>query len=135
MSCAKKLLQLALVVLALPSGCKSRVSEDPAWLSKKGELTDIYDMYAMFVKKNQRPPQQAADLTGRGNEQISPAGVRALQKQDAVVFWGVDISSKDSGKVLAYEKDAPSQGGAVLMADGTVRKMSAEDLKAAIGPR
>jgi hypothetical protein len=135
MSCAKKTpLLLALCALALLAwGCKKEGAGDPEWQRKKGELTDIHDLYTIFAKRNERPPKQLSELANRESEMISPGAVRGLQKEEYVVVWGLDVSGKDSGKVLAYEKKALEQGGAVLMANGTVKKMAADALKAALG--
>jgi hypothetical protein len=70
-----------------------------------------------------------SDLASRQYEGIYPGAVHSLKQGKYVVVWGV--KDKDSGTVLAYEKDAPTKGGAVLMADGTVREMTADELKAA----
>jgi hypothetical protein len=56
--------------------------------------------------------------------------VDAHKKGKYVVVWGV--SGTEAGKVLAYEKEAPTKGGAAVMADGTVKTMTADELKAAV---
>ena len=120
----------ALALLTL--GC-SKKAEDPDESRRQGELSQLYQLYAIYVKKNEQPPQQTADLATPANEQLSPSGVRALRSEAYVVIWGVDTRRKDSGKVLAYEKDAPQQGGMVLLADGKSRTMSADELRSALG--
>jgi hypothetical protein len=124
------LLILLAVGLAFVPGCGSRTSEDPTILNQRNDLTEIYDMYNIYMKKNERPPQQASDLLQKP-DQVHSAGMRALKNNDYLVVWGVDVK-KNSGAVLAYEKAALEQGGTVLMADGDIRKMSAEELKAAL---
>jgi hypothetical protein len=118
-------------VSVLPLACgKKDVEGDADTLRRKSELEDIGDMYAMYAKRNQRPPKQLSDLLQKNAEVLNPAGVRALKSGDYIVVWGV--SSKDSGAVLAYEKAAPTQGGLVLTADGKVQTMSADELKGKI---
>ncbi|HTK78257.1 MAG TPA: hypothetical protein VL371_23550, partial [Gemmataceae bacterium] len=68
----------------------------------------------------------------RKYEVMHGLALRALNSGKYVGVWGV--SGKDSSTVLAYAKDAPAQGGAVLMADGSVKNMSAEEAQAAIKP-
>jgi hypothetical protein len=126
---------IALVLSAmslLPIGCSKKEAEsDPETLRIKGELYDIYDMYTMFTKNNGRPPKQASDLLAKNAEIVHPEGVRALKSGGYVVVWGV--SGNDSGTVLAYQKDAPKQGGWVIMADGKPpQQMSADELKGKI---
>jgi hypothetical protein len=53
-----------------------------------------------------------------------------------VVVWGTPIKGEgDAGNdeaVMAYEKAAPTEGGLVLLSAGTVKKMSADELKAVL---
>jgi hypothetical protein len=53
-----------------------------------------------------------------------------------VVIWGASIISPKDGPgssniVLGYEKNVPTSGGAVLMLDGTVKSMTAQEFNAA----
>jgi hypothetical protein len=82
------------------------------------------------VKNHEKPPHQLSDLASKQYESIYPAAIEDLRKGRVIVVW--DVQGKDSGTVIAYEKDVPTQGGAVLMADGTIRQMSADELKAAL---
>jgi hypothetical protein len=117
---------LAVPVLAL--GCSQNKGGGGAEDRSSAVLAEIYECYSMHIKSNQRPPKQLSDLKGyRG---INPAGIDALEKGDYIAVWGVN--EKDPKTVLAYEKDAPKQGGAVLMADGTIKTMTADELQAAI---
>src|SRR5947208_3299465 len=92
-------------------------------------LGQIHDMYLHYLRNHQKGPSQLSDLSKKQYEGVYPRGVAALKQGSYVMVWGVN--SKDSGTVLAYEKDAPTKGGAVLMADGTVKDMTAEEFKAA----
>jgi hypothetical protein len=128
MSLAKKagtlLLFTVLPVLAVGCGGSSSTLSP-----QHNALKEIHEMYGHYVKSQQKAPSQLSDLAKKEYEGIYPGAVAALKQGKYVVVWGVN--SKDSGTVLAYEKDAPSKGGAVLMADGTVKDMTAEELKAA----
>src|SRR5262249_55131380 len=126
----KTLPLLALGVVFLPAiGCKGKMDVDPTVQRQKSELSEIYDMYAHFLKSQDRAPKQLSDLTKKEYEGPFLVGHQALASGKYLVVWGVN--SKDPGTVLAYEKDAPTRGGAVLMADRTVKTMSAEEFKAA----
>ncbi len=62
----------------------------------------------------------------------------AIRKGDLVIFWNVQLlklTAGTSNTVLGYEKDAPARGGLVLMADGSVRRMTAAEFKAAAKPK
>src|SRR5262245_36994256 len=117
----KTALLLSLLAAFLPTlSCSKTAPEgDP----EKAELNDFYDLYTTYLKQHQQPPKQLADLATPEYENISPGAVAAVRSGKYVVVWGV--AGKDSGTVLAYAKDAPTQGGLVLMADGTIKTMSA----------
>ncbi len=52
------------------------------------------------------------------------------------MYWGVGLSdsAEAASTVLAYQKDVPEQGGEVLMQNGTAKKMTADEFKAAAKP-
>jgi hypothetical protein len=50
---------------------------------------------------------------------------------EIVYQWGARIDPAGGETVLAYEKKAPSEGGWVLMQDGTVKQITADEFKAA----
>jgi hypothetical protein len=132
MSFAEKALVLLLALAAFVPGCaKRQAAVDPETAQRDAELTEIYEMIRMHIKNHQRPPAQLADL--QQYKVALPRGHKALEDGRYTVVWGVD--DKGSNTVLAYEKDAPAQGGAVLMADGSVKKLSAEELRTALGSR
>ena len=118
----------AVPVLAV--GCSGKKAAEGDVQRRDSELSEVYEMFATFTKHNQRPPKQLSDLNSKEFQGIYPVGLKALRDGQYVAVWGVDVNGKDSGTVLAYEKDAPKQGGAVLMANGNVKTMSADDLQA-----
>jgi hypothetical protein len=122
------LLLVALSLLA--AGCKGRTSPvDPEIARQDTDLTRLHEIISGYVKNNQRPPKQVSDL--RKYDPIHPGVLPAVEKGTYTVVWGVS-TEKSSTAVLAYEKDAPQQGGVVLLANGTVKKMSADELQTAL---
>ncbi len=121
------MLALLLIVPFLAGGCKGSAPSDPDTELQKGELGHLYEAYFTFVKKNQQPPASVDDLAQF--QTIFPFAIKAVQDGKYQVVWGV--SSKDSRTVLAYETGAAEKGGMVLMADGKIKKMSAQELQAA----
>ncbi|MEO6812209.1 MAG: hypothetical protein ABI353_24130 [Isosphaeraceae bacterium] len=129
----------AAALAALAAGCGSSGSvvvdkDDPMGMSS---LTELGEAYRFYTLKNKRPPQKATEIDEL--EMMSPNGVIAARQGDVVVEWGVnltDVESSEPGavksdQVLAYQKQAPEEGGYVLLLDRTVKKMSAEEFKAA----
>jgi hypothetical protein len=135
MSVCKKasgpLLLLVLPVLIL--GCSKHKLDDPEVAARYGVLRQIHELYSAYAKNYQKPPQKLADLDKKEYEGLYPGTLKAVKDGSYVVIWGVDVSGKDSGKVLAYEKAAPTEGGAVITADCIPKIMSADELKAALG--
>jgi prepilin-type processing-associated H-X9-DG protein len=63
-----------------------------------------------------------------------PDVYQAIGDGRLIVVWGVRLADQPAGaarSILAYEKDAPTRGGNVLMADGSVRTMSLSEFQAA----
>jgi hypothetical protein len=119
---------LALSPLAL--GCSGNKSNDPEALRWQTELGQFHEVYTMFSKRNQRPPKQPSELI-KDYDAIYPEALRSVQNGQVTVLWGT-AAGRGSTAVLAHEKDAPQQGGYVVLGDGTVKKMTAQELQAAI---
>jgi hypothetical protein len=117
---------LLVVLSVLAVGCRGNTQPTAP---KAIGLKEVHEMYQHYVKRNQKPPHQLSDLAKAENEGIYPVTVASLKRGKIVVVW--DIQGNDSGTVMAYEKDAPTQGGSVLMADGTVKQMTAAEFTAA----
>ena len=120
---------LFVVALTLGAGCKGGGKADPQVQAQEQQLKDIQEMYFLFVKEHNKPPTQMPDLANKQFEGIYPATVQALEKGKYEVIWG--INSKDGGTLLAYEKAAAATEGLGVMADGSVRKVTADQVKAA----
>jgi hypothetical protein len=125
----KVTVRLAITIVVLAAvGCGKGVNTMSVADSDKEELIDVYETYSEYLKSNQKPPKQLSDL--KKYEAIHALALRVLRDGKYVVAWGVN--GKDSGTILAYPKDAPTQGGQVLMADGTIKNMSADELKSQV---
>lgn len=109
------------------TGCGGK--EDPAVVREKVEFHEIYRAYQHFVKSQEKPPADVSDLATTQYEMLYPATIKSLQDGKFVVVW--NVQTKDPRTVLAYDKDAAEKGGAVLMADGTVKTMTPLEFAAA----
>jgi hypothetical protein len=129
MSEVKKTIALlvALVVFLPLAGCGKG---NPVVPGSKDNLGQIYELHARYVKNHEMPPRTLADLDTKTYQVTDAGAVQLLKEEKYVLVW--NVSAKDGGTLLAYEKDAPTQGGEVLMADGTVKKMSAAEVQAAV---
>jgi hypothetical protein len=121
-----------LLVLAtlLAPGCRPGKSGAEAFRHGM-ELREIWFMYRGDKRNQGRVPKALGDF--QQYQVLHSAGYQSLKRGECVVVYGVDLRQlPDPGqKVLAYVKDVPQKGGEVIMADGTVKAMSAEEFKAA----
>jgi hypothetical protein len=130
----RALLALLLAALTLALGCSkggpAPEDSDPRQL----RLKQIFQMSKMSKKGNQPPAKTLEDF--RQAEQIFPRGFRALKTGECVFDWAAYANpSAASTAVLAYEKDVPGKGGYVVLLNGTVKNMTADEFKAAQSPR
>lgn len=101
------------------------------------QLREVGDIYRVHCLEKNAPPRKLADLVYY--EQGFPMALIGVRSGDIAVYWGGELSGADqdepgavpSDKVLAYESRVPQEGGYVLLADRTIKKMTAEEFQAA----
>jgi hypothetical protein len=117
--------------LALLSGCSR--SRPPA--EAQPTVTMLQDVDALLRASGgvNRVPNGLGDLGRR--QSMFPRGYEAVKSGDVIVLWGSPLKGEgDAGKaeaIIAYEKNVPDSGGYVLLSAGTVKKMSADEFRAA----
>lgn len=116
---------LALFLAAPLLGCGKATTVAPS--SKKDKLEEVADMLKNVKDQNMKPPASAADL-GTVDPFMPQAGAD-LRSGEIVYTWGAGLTG-GSG-VIAWEKKVPSEGGWVLLQDGTVKSMTADEFKSA----
>jgi hypothetical protein len=97
----------------------------------QAELKELGLAYHTAAATNNRPPASVDDL---GIKQDAPKLYQAIVDGHVVVYWKANPLNAPQGTsntVLAYDSDVPTKGGAVLMMDGSTRKMTADEFKAA----
>jgi hypothetical protein len=93
-----------------------------------GDMQSLADTYKFLAEKKRRPPSKLSDLSEF--EPGMPALWSQLVSGDVVLVYGVGFLAGNQ-EVLAYPKNAETQGGTVLLRDGTVKVMTADEFKAA----
>jgi hypothetical protein len=125
---------LTLVILLL--GC-SGIQQAANRQKRANELKAVGLAYHNFNDTYARGPANAGEIAPF--LQDFPEALQAVQSGDLVVIWGAKIPSDfpegTANTILGYEKDAPTKGGQVLLADASVRPMSAKDFQAAPRPK
>jgi len=93
----------------------------------KDGLDDLAVLLKEFDDQRKRPPAKLADI--EPVEPLHQAAYVGLVRGDIVYAWGTALSGGTT--VVAYEKQAEAEGGWVLLQDGTVRQMTADEFRAA----
>ena len=93
----------------------------------KAKLEEFAQMLRTMAGDKQPPPGKMADLDTA--EPLLPQSAPAFRSGELVYVWGTTLSG--GGAVVAYEKKAETEGGWVLLQDGTVKQMKADEFKAA----
>jgi len=91
-------------------------------------LKEIGLMYHAYHDMNGKGPSGLQDLQQLAS--TCPDGYAGLQSGQFVLIWNVKIPEMVQGTsntVLGHEAAAPNSGGLVLMGDGSVRTMTAQE--------
>jgi hypothetical protein len=115
----------------LLAGCGAEPDNKPMPFDEQG-LKELAAVYRDFSGKNQRGPKSIKELKRKG--QGYPNAIDMVNSGELVVQWGAPLlpAGETADAVLAYFKNAPEQGGRVLMQDGdTIKTMTAREFKAA----
>lgn len=120
LSTPTSILSLLSFVAVLVVGC-GKPDSDPNVDPEKKELGAIYGLYRQYLKINQRPPEQLSDL--QRFKATDPTGMQKVKDGRYVVVWGIKDTKAET--ILAYEKDAPTNGGWAVMANGTIKRLDA----------
>lgn len=129
---------IVLGVLALLSpGCLAKVQQAAERARQSNDLKQLVILYHNFNDSKNRAPASADELMSLAADPQEKSVVQAAKDGKYVVIWGANLGDMAKGgagmsqTVLAYEKDAPTAGGLVAMADTTVNNMTAAEFQAA----
>jgi hypothetical protein len=92
-------------------------------------LKELGEVYKYIATQRGRYPGKPADLDEYSG--ALPAAHTLVNAGSIVVIWGKGYSA-NSKQVLAYEKDAKTNGGLVLLQNGEVRQMMPAELNRAL---
>jgi hypothetical protein len=121
---------LILSLAAAAAGCGGQRAAEAEAAPGQRALTELAGVLPLF----QKPPTKVGDLAPYRD--AAPSAYESVRTGNVVVIWGVAMPGEgDAGKgttdIIAYEKDAPTAGGFVLLHNGTVKKMTADEFKSA----
>jgi hypothetical protein len=134
-----KLLLCACCLALLVAGCGG--PNAPRTVDRVGQdnLTEVGELYRHYQFTKKKSPQKLSDLStlrsmgGNGFEAIRNGNIMLLYNA-TLPDTDEDPGHAESNEVLAYEKDVPQNGGYVLLLNRVVKKMTADEFKAAPRP-
>jgi hypothetical protein len=94
----------------------------------KAALEDLGQGLQLLSEQKEKPPARLEAFASL--EPLIPVAASSIRDGSVVYLWGAAFSPSGE-KVVAYEKKTPTEGGLVLLENGTVREMTAEEFKAA----
>jgi hypothetical protein len=122
-----------LCALGAAAGCSGPGGGRGEQAPQQATLQDVADLIRATTQPNGRGPTKLADLD-RVRE-MYPRGYEAIKSGEVVVLWGTGVKGEGEmakgGEVIAHEKDAPTAGGYVLLTSGEVKRMTADEFRAA----
>jgi hypothetical protein len=120
------------VILGFLAGCGSSHQAGGELTEEATTLQEVNDLLHIAASSG-HPPAKLSDLDR--HKALFPRAYDAVKSGQVVVLWGTPPKGEgEVGKdevVIAYDKDVPTNGGHVLLSAGTVKKMSADEFKAA----
>jgi hypothetical protein len=124
---------MALAELSVSVGCRGQSNRAAQTGGPKPNdgLADLRELLKEAAASKSPLPKNVADL--EPHEGPHPAATAFLQNGSIVYLWGSGIRSDPGADstVIAYEAQAASQGGWVLLQDGSIKQMTADEFKAA----
>jgi hypothetical protein len=117
-----------LVGLGLAVGCGGSDPAKATVAGNKDALVEVGQMLKWLADEHKKPPAKLAEFNRV--EPLVPVASGMIRDGSVVYIWGTPYAA-DSQKVAAYEKKTPTDGGFVLLQDGTVKPMTAAEFGAA----
>jgi hypothetical protein len=95
---------------------------------RMNELLELGDLLKTLAADNKKPPAKLADFAEV--EPMIPGAGPAIRNGEVIYLWGSGYVANGT-VVVAHEKNAPNSGGYVLLQNGTVKQMTADEFKTA----
>lgn len=128
----------AAVIVTVP-GCGDGNTPATEEQFRDTNLLDVGELLRMYQLEKGTAPESFADIQALPSlEMAAPMGFERLRSGEFIVRWGAtlpdtseEIGTTDDEAILAYVKEAPEQGGSVLLLNRTLTTMTAEEFAAA----
>jgi len=123
------------IVITTAGGCSSRAKSEAGERTPADELRELAGVLTLYSGQNGRGPAKPADL--EPYEVGAPLAYRSVLAGDIIVVWGAtmpgegDVKTSGTTAIIAYQKQGPTEGGYVLLHNGTIKQLSATEFAAA----
>jgi hypothetical protein len=116
------------VALFVPVGCSTRpATETGVAAEAPGRIREVYDLLVLHEEQKKHPAHAVQDL--RPYENAYPGGYALVHDGKVSVCWGAPATGAES--ILAFEKQAPAEGGWVVFQGGAIKRLTADEFRAA----
>src|SRR5436305_6143281 len=118
------------LILSASWGC-ARPPQPPPPLSAAQGLAEMPPIYK-YIEYSKIPlPRRPEDFDDFIDSM--PNALARLKSGEYIVAWGIGLSQAPGAadQILAYEKKAPTEGGAVLLRNGTIKEVTVAEFSAA----
>ena len=110
------------------AGCGSERTSGPSANPVKDALADLGEFLKQTANDKKKPPSKLSEM--EPIEPMIPNASVAIRMGSIVYYWGATYNA-DGTKIVAHEKKAPTEGGLVLLENGTIKEQSAAEFAAA----
>ena len=124
-----RIIAVAAILLTGLVGC-GESSDRRGVLSDQGKLAmeDLGQFLNGLPGDGKKPPSKMSEFIPL--EPMAPVVGDMMKSGDVIYIWGSAIIP-NSKSIIGHEKKVETDGGWVLLQDGTVKKMSADEFKSA----
>jgi hypothetical protein len=121
---------LAFVILigSVLTGCGGDRVAGPSANPAKDALADLGEFLKQTANEKKKPPSKLSEMDAI--EPMIPNASVAIRMGTIVYLWGATYNA-DGTKIVAHEKKTPTEGGLVLLENGTIQEQSAAEFAAA----
>lgn len=120
------------LVFAAVMGCSPSANQAPASpeQSRESVLHELANLLRTAAGTQAKIPAKVSELAPFSAG--GPLAYDAVQKGDIIVLWGASLPGEGDAAsapeaIIAHEKVAPTEGGYVLLQNGQVKKVTAQE--------
>lgn len=115
----------AAVGLAFIDGCGSDPQAGP--VAEPSPIEQVGQLLRSSYEMGKTAPKTLKEA--EKSPGVSPKALEALKSGDVAIYWGANLDEYGAASMIGHEKDAPGRGGRVILGDGTVVELTADQIR------